>query len=339
MAYPDITQVVQVKSVYDNSLLKLKNVVACGVGYKETDEGVTDKPAVVVSVSRKLPEAQLAATDLVPKEIGGVATDVVETGEFMAMLAASDTDPRRKWAPPVPPGVSIGHTKVTAGTLGCLVRRGDAVYILSNNHVLANLNKASIGDQIIQPGRHDGGTKDDVIATLADFVALDFGGEESRCDFASSTAKVLNFAAQATGSSHRLIPILETSGMNKVDAAIALPTDASTVSSEILHIGTPKGHKNATLGMNVRKSGRTTGYTEGRIIQIEVTTQVTYGGQTVHFQGQLMASAMSGAGDSGSAVLDGEGNVVGLLFAGSDVATLINPIGLVLQALNVEIVT
>jgi len=74
-------------------------------------------------------------------------------------------------------------------------------------------------------------------------------------------------------------------------------------------------------------------------MQIDVTTQVSYGeGQTAIFEDQLMAGAMSQGGDSGSAVLDEEDFVVGLLFAGSDTTTIINPIQFVLDALNVEIV-
>jgi len=42
---------------------------------------------------------------------------------------------------------------------------------------------------------------------------------------------------------------------------------------------------------------------------------------------------------SGSAVLDTQNHVIGLLFAGSDLATLINPIEPVLESLGVEIVT
>jgi hypothetical protein len=89
----------------------------------------------------------------------------------------------------------------------------------------------------------------------------------------------------------------------------------------------------------VKKSGRTTGYTEGRIVQVDVTSQVAYGPGQATFHGQLMASAMSAPGDSGSAVLDAENYIVGLLFAGSDSATLINPIHPVLQVLDVNIVT
>jgi hypothetical protein len=51
-----------------------------------------------------------------------------------------------------------------------------------------------------------------------------------------------------------------------------------------------------------------------------------------------MAESMSAPGDSGSIVLDEENYVIGLLYAGSDSATLINPINPVLKALNVELV-
>ena len=50
-----------------------------------------------------------------------------------------------------------------------------------------------------------------------------------------------------------------------------------------------------------------------------------------------MAGAMSAGGDSGSAVLDGSGRVVGLLFAGSESTTIINRIQNVMEALSVSI--
>ena len=108
---------------------------------------------------------------------------------------------------------------------------------------------------------------------------------------------------------------------------------------DILDIGIPKGVHEGVLGMDVQKTGRTTGHTTGKITQVDVTVQVDYERQTVTFVDQFMATGMSSGGDSGSAILDMEGYVVGLLFAGSQIATLINPIQLVTDALGVEIVT
>jgi len=70
-----------------------------------------------------------------------------------------------------------------------------------------------------------------------------------------------------------------------------------------------------------------------------VTVSVDYGGKIAIYKNQLMAGAMSQGGDSGSAVLDMNKQVVGLLFAGSNTTTIMNPIQLVLDALGVQLVT
>jgi len=109
------------------------------------------------------------------------------------------------------------------------------------------------------------------------------------------------------------------------------------VKNEILYIGAPTGVGEVTLGMEVQKTGRTTGHTQGFVTQIDATVRIDYEGPSALFAGQIVASPMSQGGDSGSAVLDMDRRVVGLLFAGSDAATIFNPIGEVLTALNVEL--
>jgi hypothetical protein len=299
-----------------------------------TADGPTGELSVIVSVTHKMPAAQLAESDLVPSVVDGIRTDVVETGTFRALQG-----PRDRWRPVVPPGVSLGHLNASAGTFGCLVQRGNRLFILSNNHVLADANQGQRGDPILQPGRHDGGIPQDQIATLADYVPLDFGSSAPNCRLASAVEATVNALASAAGSSHRVSAYQQTASSNQVDAALARPNEPNSVTTEILGIGQPRGTRQATLGTSVKKSGRTTGYTEGRITQIDVTSQVTYGSRKATFHQQLMSSGMSAAGDSGSAVLDMENYVVGLLFAGSDTATLVNPVHLVLQALGVDIVS
>jgi hypothetical protein len=291
---------------------------------------------LIVSVTHKADVSALAAKDLVPKALNGVKTDVVETGVFRAQ--DSGEDPKGRWRPVVPPGVSIGHPGVTAGTFGCLVRRGDDVFILSNNHVLADVNAGKQGDPILQPAVADGGTAGDTVATLADYVSIDFGTSEPECSIAEWIAKTLNYVAGAFGSSHQLTAVRKTPGVNRVDVALARPLAVNSVKNEILNIGAPVGVGAATLGLEVQKMGRTTGYTTGRITQIDATVRIDYEGPSALYTGQIVASPMSQGGDSGSAVLDMEGCVVGLLFAGSDGATIINPIDEVFSALNVELV-
>jgi non-ribosomal peptide synthetase component F len=79
--------------------------------------------------------------------------------------------------------------------------------------------------------------------------------------------------------------------------------------------------------------------TTDQITQIDVTVSVVYGSNIAIFRNQLMAGAMSQGGDSGSTVLDMSKRVVGLLFAGSNTTTIMNPIQFVLDALQVQIVT
>jgi hypothetical protein len=178
----------------------------------------------------------------------------------------------------------------------------------------------------------------DRIATLEEFVPINFGTAIPTCPIATGIAAISNWIARLVGSRHRFQAFQENPEMNLVDAAIARPIAADLVEKRILEIGEPQGVGEGTLGLQIRKSGRTTGLTSGEITQVDATVQVSYGaGKTAVFTDQLIAGAMSAGGDSGSAVLDGSGRVIGLLFAGSDSTTIINRIQNVTQALNVSI--
>lgn len=323
--------IVQVLAETREALHARANVVATGIGYKVSDGERTGQIGIICSVTEKVPASALSASDVIPKELGGFATDVVATGPFRALAL-----PTERWRPALG-GVSIGHTSVTAGTLGCLVRRGDQIFILSNNHVLADCNAAAPGDAILQPGPIDGGTSADRIATLERFVPMAMAGQQdSTCALAEAVASALNALARAFGSNARLRAVSERSTVNLIDAAIARPDDPALVSAEILGIGPIAGVARAELGIAVRKSGRTTGLTAGEIEQVDVTVDVGYGsGRVARFADQLMAGRMSQGGDSGSAVLDDAGNIVGLLFAGSESTTLINRIEHVFAGLDV----
>jgi len=220
------------------------------------------------------------------------------------------------------------------------VLKGGELFILSNNHVLAETNLGKKGDPIIQPGKHDGGTLADKIATLEEFVPIDFGTSPTTCPTAKAVEQLLNAIAKGTRSSHRVVSYQESKGENLVDAALARPLSLDLVERRILSIGVPKGSREATLGTNIKKSGRTTGFTTGRITQIDATVQVSYSTAGVAtFTDQFVAGAMSAGGDSGSAVLDEEDYVVGLLFGGSPNTTIITPIQFVLDALGITIAT
>jgi hypothetical protein len=184
--------------------------------------------------------------------------------------------------------------------------------------VYANENEASLGDNVLQPGPFDGG-KDpaDAIGTLAEFEPINFGG-----------------------------------GNNMIDAAIARSsTDELGNATPSDGYGTPKQTTVpadlALLNQPVKKYGRTTGLTKGRVYATNATVDVGYDSGVARFSGQIVITpgSFSAGGDSGSlVVLDGKGKsrgndrkAVGFLFAGSSQYTIANPIDEVLTTLGVTI--
>lgn len=286
-------------------LMNKANVMATGIGYKRVDNRTTDKLAIICSVGIKMSVEKLDTEDLIPQEIQSVPTDVNPTGLFRTLQ-----DPKGRFRP-APGGVSIGHVNISAGTLGCLVEKNGDLFILSNNHVLANSNEADLEDPILQPGPYDGGLKgEDEIATLSEYVTITYNDEDDNAD----------------------------SPENFVDCAIAKPHNTDDLENEVYQVGSIAGVREAEFDMEVKKSGRTTGLTTGVIEQVDVTSRVNFGSNKVAiFTDQVMAGNMSQGGDSGSAVLDNDDNIVGLLFAGSDTSTLINRIENVFDALEVSL--
>jgi hypothetical protein len=315
-------------------LLAKPNVVGVGAGYKVSHGRRTDNLSIVCLVKQKT--SDLPPGGEIPREVDGIVTDVVQVGELWAFGL-------RDRLRPAPGGASIGHYAITAGTLGVVVRDRDtgARMILSNNHVLANSNDATIGDAILQPGPADGGEQaNDTIATLERFIPIQYSSEPGSCSTASLYAEVGNFVAALMGASHRMQSVrTDAQAVNMVDCALAKPIRDGDVLNQIDQIGEVSGSVPAALGMPVRKTGRTTGFTQDQITAVDATVTVNYGSsRTAQFDGQLVAGAMSQGGDSGSLVVDGSSQAaVGLLFAGSNATTIFSPIQDVLNALQVDL--
>ena len=346
----------------------LANVVGVASGVKWSGGEPTGEPAVLVLVSHKIGKEELPKEDLVPVKVGEVKTDVLEIGfpiaqqlrqappmrpghvprprqfarpavegdgalmpmleeeEYVALAEALMLARRVR---PAEGGYSVGHYQITAGTIATCVydilpggttgsppAHGVGIpprcYILSNNHVLANTNAAQSGDPILQPGPYDGGTDPaDRIAALSRWVPLTLEPPTPR-------------------SLHR----------NVVDAAIA-QGQFHDLDREIYWIGYARGWRrkaNIGVGTIVQKTGRTTNYTTGRITAINATVDVGYGGGRVaRFFDQIVTTNISAGGDSGSLVLTLDNVAVGLLFAGSSVATIVNQIENVRSLLRVEV--
>jgi hypothetical protein len=80
-----IEEIRAIKDRYEDDLLKKKNVVGLGIGYKEIEGEETGLLSLVVMVKKKESPSQLAATDLIPSQIEGVPVDVKEVGEIVVL--------------------------------------------------------------------------------------------------------------------------------------------------------------------------------------------------------------------------------------------------------------
>jgi hypothetical protein len=349
----------------------IPNVVGIGAGIKWKNGVPTGDPALVVLVTHKVAKDDLDKASLIPAKLQNLATDVLAVGHLFALdedpileededpileededpILEEDEDPileedeapileearrkrkalkrklrrlavkaRKYRVRPLTGGISVGHRNVTAGTIGACVYdflpdgvgKPSRYYILSNNHVLANSNAANIGDTILQPGRADGGLiPRDRIGRLSRFIPIQFAPDVA-------------LAAQN----------------NLVDAALAA-VPFHLLNGGIKWIGDVRGWRQksaVTVGTMVKKVGRTTNLTTGRIIVVNATVDVNYrGGKVARFKEQLLTTNMSAGGDSGSLITTSDNVAVGLLFAGSSQVTVANQIENVRSLLRVEI--
>ncbi|NLW07248.1 MAG: hypothetical protein GX039_04615 [Clostridia bacterium] len=331
-------KVERVLAKHSLNLMRLPNVVGVGRGYKCVRGETTRTPAVVVLVKEKVPQAKLQRGAKVPQVLDYVNTDVLEVGELRLLS-------RTGYQRPAQPGMSIGHYKVTAGTFGAVVkdRRSGEPLILSNNHVLANISngrdgRASIGDPIYQPGVYDGGSSEQVIAYLERFVPIyPAVNRELSCPRAARIQELLTNFVRLFRSDYQVRLEKINAAGNLVDCAVARPVKKEYIQPEILELGMVKGVREPRVGMEIVKSGRSSGITRSVIKVMQATVKVGLEeGMSGVFTNQFVTGQIAQPGDSGSLVLDTENYAVGLLFAGSDLTSISNPIQTVLDQLEVE---
>lgn len=252
--------------------------------------------------------------DLGPAAAGEI--DVRVIGRVRA-LGSPDPAGLRSRARPLRPGLSVAHPAVSAGTLGGFVRAAGGLAILSNNHVLAASDAATVGDAVLQPGPADRGVAADRVATLTAFERFRDGRS------------------------------------NLVDAAVARLDDGVAAAPGQLP-GGPLGSQ-VVAGTDVdpdeavEKIGRTTGHTRGVVTAVEVDAVAVQYDEVVHrFDDQIeiqgLIGGFSAGGDSGSVIWRSRDRApVALLFAGSTTGgvegsgvTFANPLATVLRVLGVE---
>ncbi|HYQ89339.1 MAG TPA: hypothetical protein VEU09_06900 [Candidatus Binatia bacterium] len=286
----DIALAMRAQNAHTPDLLRIPDVIGTGTGV-----GANGRLAVLVLTRR-------AGVGNIPGSVDGVQTEVRVVGDVVP------------YAKPGGGGLQCGtstgnNLECAAGTIGAVVLKGSTKYLLSNNHVYARENAASIGEREDAPGRYDGHPKCAVTpqcGTLAQFVNISFSGNNTiDCAIAQMSTSNPTAVTQSGGY-----------------------TASSTVVAP-------------SVGLAVKKSGRTSGLTTGTIQAINVTIQVGYTAGVATFTGQIMTPAtFIRSGDSGSLMVTQSGNnPVGLCFAGGSGGSFANPIGPVLQAFGATIAT
>ncbi|MFJ6670884.1 hypothetical protein ACIQMJ_07225 [Actinosynnema sp. NPDC091369] len=318
MAYPDDDRaaVRPIKKLVEDDFLSRPGVVGVDLGEKTVGGRVTGELAIVVFVRRKGPAAQFA----IPPDVLGVPTDVVEdtfwphhtiaspegvsgAERHESLVGGIGIGPSRA-VRLVPPDVAEVDDYVVAGTLGALVRPRcrHVVMALTAFHVACVDDAWAVGDPMVHPSRVDGGHPvHDRVGALA--------------------------RAALSG---------------QVDAA-AIVLTTPRARPEVVGLGPVTGQARARVGDRVRKRGRTTAVTEGVVASTDAAITLDFGVglgvRTLHDQIRIETPRFADHGDSGAVLLDDANRVVGLYCGGSPDRGFANPIGPVLDQLDVELIT
>lgn len=279
--------------------LRRPGVTGVDVGFKIRDDKLTKDVALRVHVARKLPIEALDKREVFtesgsPEKVGGFPIDVIEASYAPARQLApaelqdlEDID-RMERLDPLVGGISVGNPRITAGTLGAIVwDRTDGSVCLLSNWHVLAGSPDAAGGEPI----YQPGSFDG--GTPADTVAT---LARSRLD-------------------------------TDMDAAIARLNGVRGYSRDIAELSPIAGIVRPALGMQVRKSGRTTGVTEGIIDGLSFSGAITYDHGPNTFHGQIhivprppwpaVDYETSKGGDSGSAWIDVATNkAVGLHYGG-----------------------
>lgn len=306
------------------SLAGARNIDSAGVvGVGLSGGGVPGQSSLVIYVENEANEEQVRREMVDVMGVQAASDDSLPVEIEVTGLVEAYSSNRSKFRP-APAGASVGHYKITAGTIGGWARgrgnRSRRQLMVSNNHVLANVNAGRFGDSIIQPGSHDGGINTaDRIAILERFVKISF----------ASGAR--NYVDCATG----------WCWPDRVRRDHVYHRGGST--ARFFRIGNsvvqPK------VNMVVGKTGRTTDLTQGTIRATGVSVNVNFGsGRVAHFRDQFSvrstnSQVFSAPGDSGSFVWQWDRRLspVGLLFAGGGGTTFCNRMSRVVAALDIRL--
>ncbi len=336
-----------------DAFLKKANVVGVGVGHKVTEgKEEENEPCMAVFVSQKLPLSLLKDDDIIPKDIGNLKTDVIETGEIFAgnkhvplamyerAIPAARHEKNRQIAfheleePPSVEEFAITEEEFAGiQILKARMRPAEGGASIGHYHISAGTIATAVYDTSAFTGiprRYYILSNNHVLANSNDARIGDPILQPGWYDGGRYPEDLIARLSQ-------FVPIRFGGQSNYVDAAIA-EARFQDIDRTIYWIGYVKGVAPPRIGMIVQKTGRTTNYTTGRITHVNATVNVNYGGGKVaRMQRQILTTNMSAGGDSGSLLCDMNENAVGLLFAGSSSVTVHNDIRYVQALLGIKV--
>ena len=274
-----------IKARHARVLRQYPNVCGLGVGFKVKKGKRLNTLALRVYVTQKVPKSRLEPADRLPANIEGLPVDVIVREPVFRLFDPYHPSPENAARYVVlRGGISLGVEGRTGTLGGSTFENGSLLDVmLTNWHVACEEVNCSAGTGV-QPGVFDG-----------------------------------------AGSERPVGRVLRSVLDEKVDCAVLGLNGVAFLERTVHGVGPLGVPVAAELGMAVQKVGRTTGVTTGTITDIDADVDVEVasggGGSTFHHEGQIEFEGDDGMiqrGDSGSLLLEMNGNVVGLCYAGAE---------------------
>lgn len=321
-----------VKEAQEADFLNLPGVTGVDIGPKYVGGEKTEELAIRVFVEEKKDTAKVPASQRIPKTVKNIKTDVIEAKFVLhpLMMRVQDIVLMKDTGKydPLQGGISIGPCRsvyLDATNAACHGATAAGYYYFTGTLgaiVIDNVTKA----KMLLSNFH-------VMCVDNNWHVGDQMVQPSVPDGGVCPTDVVGTLQRAALTA-------------SVDAAVCSQT-ARGYKCAIVDIGNVMGTAAATVGMAVRKRGRTTGLTYGTVESLDLSVNINYcnglGLKTLTKQISIKVDAakspqFGAGGDSGSVVVDSTGKVVGLYFAGDTTGAMgvANPIAAVLSALNVS---
>lgn len=328
--------------ILENGVFAYRNVVGYSMTPKpKLSNGVlTGEEAIRIYVTEKLPLSILRTNEIFPQSIEGMSTDIIAIGypriRPPTPLPQAVNDGRRKVVRPLVSGISVGNWAITAGTLGNPAEYTDKnIYMMSNAHVFSDDPSKEVSGEkrIIQPGKYDKGTLDNLIGEYFWHDQIYPTGGGSDCQVSKDIVWGLNKLSSYFDKKTRFKTFLAVENHQDL-AAMKLREDidyeiktydfdvinkyglagrifagseqVSIVCKVKYQLGA--GFKpldvdtilDVAIGTVGRKSGRTTFDTTGTTIDEGAVVNVNYGNFTARQGDVVLTEPMCSGGDSGS---------------------------------------